>query len=123
MQTASEMRLFRSPSAFAIAAAAVVAACGGIDPPSSASAPGGCTIALSASTDEAHLQAAIESALRRQDPCSLADPQLRAPAARATGTGADVRSSYELVRVERDTESVRAVFQAVPETRLVKDGE
>jgi len=100
-----------------------LAACGGIDPPSSATAPGGCTITLSASTDDAHLQAVIETALRRQDPCSLADPLLRAAAVRATGTGADVRSSYQLVRVERDTESVRAVFQAVPETRLAKDGE
>ena len=76
MQTLSEFRFPRFASLVASAAFAFVAACGGPE-----RATGGvtntCTIALSASTDDAHLQAAIESALRRQDPCSLPDPPLR----------------------------------------------
>jgi hypothetical protein len=117
MQTASEFRFSRFASAVAIAA--TLAACGGTD--QSPSGSSGCTLALHASTDDAHLQAAIETALRRQDPCSLADPALRTVEARTAG--ADVRTSYELVRVERDDQSVRAVFAAAPETRSAGAGE
>ena len=119
MQTTSEFRFSRFASAIAIAAATTLAACGGSD-----QSPGGssaCTITLHASTDDAHLQMAIENALRRQDPCSLPDAPLRKTEARAAG--GDVRTSYELVRVERDDQSVRAVFAAVPETRSAGGGE
>src|SRR4051812_4765443 len=104
----------RFATAAAIATLAILAACGGIDAPPVAGTNTACTLALAASTGDADLQAAIENALRRQDPCSLPDAPLRS-AARATGS--DVRTSYQLVRVERDEESVRAVFEAVPETR------
>src|SRR5437868_2063972 len=117
MQTKSEFRFSRLASAAAIAAS--LAACGGTD--QSHGGTGACTITRSASTDDAHLQAAIENALRRQDPCSLPDAPLRAAEARAAG--ADVRTSYELVRVERDDQSVRAVLRAAPETRSVGSGE
>jgi hypothetical protein len=104
----------RFASAVAISTLSVLAACGETDAAPVAGTNGSCTIALAASTDDAHLQAAIETALRRGDVCSLPDAPLRAD---ARATGSDVRTSYQLVRVERDEESVRAVFQAVPETR------
>ena len=88
-------------------ALATLAACGGTDP--SVSGSNACTVAFAPSMDDAHLRVAIESALRRQDPCA-SDTAMRT---------SDLRSSspFELVRVERDEQSVRAVFQARPETR------
>jgi len=88
-----------------VLASATLAACGGTDEaPSGASHS--CTITFARSIDDAHLQAALVQALRRQDPCAL-DGAMRA----------SDPSPFELVRVERDEESVRAVFQAVPEMR------
>ena len=109
----------RFASAAAIAMLSVLAACGPDQTPG-AGTNTACTLALAASTGDADLQRAIEAALRREDPCSLPDTPFPA-AARATPS--DVRSSYELVRIERDTESVRAVFEAVPETRSANSGE
>jgi len=97
---------------------AILAACGQTDGAPVAGTSTACTIALAASTDDAQLQAAIETALRRQDPCSLPDAPLRAEA-RTTGT--DVRTSYQLVRIDRDEESVRMVFEAAPATRSALD--
>ena len=122
MKTRSEFRFSRFASAAAIAAAATLAACGGSDRSGGATTET-CTLALHTSTDDAHLQAAIESALQRPNPCNLPDASLRSVQARATGSGAGLRTSYELVRVERDDQSVRAVFQAVPETRFAEAGE
>src|SRR5205823_12032413 len=115
MQTTSGFRFSRFASAIAIAAATTLAACGGTD--QSPGGSGACTLTLHASTDDAHLQAVIENALQRQDPCSLSDAPLRKTESRAAGAGGDVRTSYQLVRIERDDQSVRAVFQAAPETR------
>jgi hypothetical protein len=121
VQITSESPFSRFASAFAIAALTTIAACGGPEQAPAGTAPGACTLALAASTDDAHLHTAIENALRRQDPCNLPDPPLRAAEARRAG--ADVRTSYALIRVERDEESVRAVFQVVPEIRPGKSGE
>jgi len=120
MQPTFEFRFFRLASAFATIAAVSLAACGGPDKTSGGTSST-CTVALAASTDDAHLQAAIENALRIQDPCSLPDAPLRKAEARTSGP--DVRTSYQLVRVERDEQAVRAVFEAVPETRSSEAGE
>jgi len=121
MQPMSEFRFSRLASAFTAIAAVSLAACGGPDKTSGGTSST-CTIALSASTDDAHLQAVIDNALRIQDPCSLPDAPAGQAAARASGP--DLRtSSYQLVRVERDEQAVRAVFEAVPETRSAKAGE
>jgi len=121
MQTTTEFRHRRFAIAAAIAALATVAACGGTDSAPGAGSNTPCTIALAASTDDAHLQQAIETALRRQDPCSLPDTPLRTTSVRASGS--DLRTSYQLVRIERDEESVRAVFEAVPEMRSSNAGQ
>jgi hypothetical protein len=120
MQPKSEFRFSRLASSFAAIAAVSLAACGGTDKTSGGTS-NTCTIALSASTDDAHLQAAIENALRIQNPCNLPDAPLRKAEARTSGP--DVRTSYQLVRVERDEQAVRAVFEAVPETRSSETGE
>jgi hypothetical protein len=114
---------FRFASAVAIAAATTLVACGGTDQSPGSTSTSTCAITLAASTDDAHLQTAIENALRRQNPCGLPDTAVRTPAARSAGARAELRTAYELVRVERDQESVRAVFQAVPEMRLANTGE
>jgi len=120
MQPMSQFRFSRLASAFTAIAAVSLAACGGPDKTSGGTS-NTCTIALSASTDDAHLQAVIDNALRIQDPCSLPDAPAGQAAARASGP--DLRTSYQLVRVERDEQSVRAVFEAVPETRSGNAGE
>jgi hypothetical protein len=91
-----------------VLAFATLAACGGNDP-SPSGASNACTLTFVRTIDDAHLQVAIERALQRQDPCGL-DTTMRT---------SDLRnpSPFELVRVERDEESVRAVFEARPETR------
>jgi hypothetical protein len=92
---------------------ATLAACGGTDP--SVSGSNACTVAFAASIDEGHLRVAIESALRRQDPCA-SETEMRTAGLRSP-------SPFELVRVERDEESVRAVFQVRPETRSANPAE
>jgi len=99
--------------AVVLAFATLAAACGGTDRPGAV--PNACAVTFARAIDDAQLQAAIESALQRQDPCSLTSAMRTS----------DLRSSspFELVRIERDEESVRAVFQAVPETRSANRGE
>jgi len=117
MQTRFELRFRRFASAATIAT--TLGACGGTDQPTTATSP--CTITFAASTDDAQIQAAIENPLR--PPCTLSDPPLRASAAGAGAARADIHTSYELVRVERDEKSVRAVFRTTLETRLAQPGE
>ena len=135
MKTRSEFRFSRFASAAAIAAATTLAACGGSDRSGGATTET-CTLALHTSTDDAHLQAAIESALQRPNPCNLPDASLRdfmvfEGHASAGGTRQLADAWYRLpifyfsntLRIERDDQSVRAVFQAVPETRFAEAGE
>jgi hypothetical protein len=118
MPLASESRFSRFASVAAVFALAMLAACGPTDGAPVAGTITACTIALAASTNDAQLQAEIETALRRQDPCSVPDAPLRAE---ARTTRSDVRTSYQLVRIDRDETSVRMVFETAPGTRSASD--